>query len=225
MADAAKELETCGDILKTLVDHPESEPFREPVLWEEWGLTDYPVVVKEPMDLGTVRKKLDGGSYSDKTNFIRDVNLVWSNCMLYNADKSPYWKMAKKMQKMFERELGKHLGVTADGTVAGAKAPTAEEKAKFCRNIYNISPHQLGKILQQVDEKCAGALDKSDPNEIELNIDVIDGATFRALEEFVKDCLSKKASSEAARKKRKLAEGVAVDGDAAVEDGKANKSK
>ena len=54
---------------------------------------------------------------------------------------------------------------------------------------------------------------------------MIDGATFRALEEFVKDCLSKKASSEAARKKRKLAEGVAVDGDAAVEDGKANKSK
>ena len=30
-------------------------PFLEPVLWKEWGLVDYPKVIKHPMDLGTVK--------------------------------------------------------------------------------------------------------------------------------------------------------------------------
>jgi len=29
-------------------------PFLEPVKWQEWGLKDYPKVIKHPMDLGTV---------------------------------------------------------------------------------------------------------------------------------------------------------------------------
>ena len=31
-----------------------AEPFLEPVRWKEWGLEDYPKVIKNPMDLGTV---------------------------------------------------------------------------------------------------------------------------------------------------------------------------
>jgi hypothetical protein len=30
-------------------------PFLEPVMWKEWGLLDYPKVIKNPMDLGTVK--------------------------------------------------------------------------------------------------------------------------------------------------------------------------
>lgn len=30
-------------------------PFLEPVQWKEWGLLDYPKVIKHPMDLGTVK--------------------------------------------------------------------------------------------------------------------------------------------------------------------------
>ena len=30
-------------------------PFLEPVPWKEWGLDDYPRIIKQPMDLGTVK--------------------------------------------------------------------------------------------------------------------------------------------------------------------------
>ena len=30
------------------------DPFREPVPWKEWGLEDYPLIIKQPMDLSTV---------------------------------------------------------------------------------------------------------------------------------------------------------------------------
>ena len=60
-------------------------PFLEPVQWKEWGLLDYPKVVKNPMDLGTVKRKLDAGQYTHPKEFKHDVSLVWINCMTYNA--------------------------------------------------------------------------------------------------------------------------------------------
>ena len=29
--------------------------FLKPVPWKEWNLSDYPIIVKKPMDLGTVK--------------------------------------------------------------------------------------------------------------------------------------------------------------------------
>jgi len=34
---------------------PNSEAFLTPVEWEELGLTDYPDIIKQPMDLSTVK--------------------------------------------------------------------------------------------------------------------------------------------------------------------------
>ena len=30
------------------------DPFQSPVPWREWGLDDYPRIIKQPMDLGTI---------------------------------------------------------------------------------------------------------------------------------------------------------------------------
>jgi bromodomain-containing factor 1 len=34
-----------------------------PVDWKAWNLPDYPIIVKRPMDLGTIRKKLKKSAY------------------------------------------------------------------------------------------------------------------------------------------------------------------
>lgn len=48
------------------------------------GLTDYPIVIKKPMDLGTIAKRLDGGQYSSLPAFSDDINQVWVNAFIYN---------------------------------------------------------------------------------------------------------------------------------------------
>lgn len=53
--------------------------------WQEWGLKDYPKVIKHPMDLGTVKAKLEKGQYKHPKEFKHDVSLVWNNCMTYNV--------------------------------------------------------------------------------------------------------------------------------------------
>lgn len=48
-------------------------------------LPDYFDVIKSPMDLGTVRKRLDGGTYYDTLDKVAaDVKLTFDNAMLYN---------------------------------------------------------------------------------------------------------------------------------------------
>ncbi|KAL7269563.1 Transcriptional activator spt7 [Rhizina undulata] len=61
---------------------------------------DYYLVIKHPMDLGTVMKKLKSHQYKSKKEFVDDLNLIWANCLTYNADPSHYLrKHAKAMQK------------------------------------------------------------------------------------------------------------------------------
>ena len=48
------------------------------------GIPDYFLVVKHPMDLGTIGNKLRRGVYLTSDEFAADARLVLSNCRLYN---------------------------------------------------------------------------------------------------------------------------------------------
>ena len=52
-------------ILKDLLENPNSDIFREPVDWQYQGLTDYPTIIKKPMDLGTIMRKLRENRYKN----------------------------------------------------------------------------------------------------------------------------------------------------------------
>ena len=43
---------------------------------------DYLTVIKEPMDFGTIRRKMS--KYNNKSEFLHDIELVFSNCKTYN---------------------------------------------------------------------------------------------------------------------------------------------
>ncbi|CAH8381147.1 unnamed protein product [Eruca vesicaria subsp. sativa] len=49
-----------------------------------FGLHDYQSIVKEPMDLGTVKGKLGRGLYETPLDFSDDVRLTFKNVVLYN---------------------------------------------------------------------------------------------------------------------------------------------
>lgn len=43
-------------------------------------------VIKHPMDLGSMTKKLKAVHYKSKQEFVDDLNLIWANCLKYNAN-------------------------------------------------------------------------------------------------------------------------------------------
>ena len=55
------------------------------------GLDDYHNVIQQPMDLGTIKDKLnlEAGGYRGPAEVLRDVQQVWANCRAYNDQDDP----------------------------------------------------------------------------------------------------------------------------------------
>ncbi|PWN35736.1 uncharacterized protein FA14DRAFT_46247 [Meira miltonrushii] len=47
---------------------------------------DYYDVIKNPMDLGTMLRNVRQGRYKNKPQFMRDLDLIWDNCLTYNSE-------------------------------------------------------------------------------------------------------------------------------------------
>jgi len=92
----------CGELLKTLMSHQHAWVFNTPVDPVELGLPDYFQVIKRPMDLGTIKKRLENGCYSSIEGFQADVLLTFDNAMVYNPEGSVVHNMAGEMKKKFE---------------------------------------------------------------------------------------------------------------------------
>ncbi|KAJ7957976.1 Bromodomain-containing protein [Quillaja saponaria] len=77
--------------------------FSEPV--DSHELPDYHEIIEHPMDFSTVRKKLDGGAYANLEQFEKDVFLICSNAMQYNAPDTVYFRQARSMQELAKKDF------------------------------------------------------------------------------------------------------------------------
>ncbi|XP_031638394.1 homeotic protein female sterile-like isoform X2 [Contarinia nasturtii] len=98
-------LKACNEILKELFSKKHSGyawPFYKPVDAELLGLHDYHDIIKKPMDLGTVKKKMDDREYKSASEFADDVRLIFTNCYKYNPPDHDVVMMGRKLQDVFE---------------------------------------------------------------------------------------------------------------------------
>jgi hypothetical protein len=81
----------------------------------------YSDVIKQPMDLGTIKNKMEIYRSSDQPHesFAKDVRLVWGNCMKYNEDNSEFVKWANTLSTMFEAAYLRDI-VGSGGTGSGS---------------------------------------------------------------------------------------------------------
>lgn len=50
-------------------------------------------IIKRPMDLNTVMKRLKSFHYKSKTEFVDDLMVIWHNCLKYNADPNHFLRV------------------------------------------------------------------------------------------------------------------------------------
>ncbi|KAH7650527.1 bromodomain-containing protein [Cryptosporidium bovis] len=72
-------------LLETLRKDHNFEIFINPIDPIKDGCLDYYQVIKSPMDLSTVSKKLMDNKYNDIVEFYNDIMLIFSNCREYNT--------------------------------------------------------------------------------------------------------------------------------------------
>ncbi|KAL8125685.1 hypothetical protein AgCh_013084 [Apium graveolens] len=91
----------CGNILEALIKHPAAPGFCEPVDPVKLNIPDYFSVISKPMDLGTVRTKLQNNMYLTVVEFKDGVKLTFSNAMLYNPSGNFFHNNAMILDRIF----------------------------------------------------------------------------------------------------------------------------
>uniref|UniRef100_A0A8C8EVW4 Bromo domain-containing protein n=1 Tax=Oncorhynchus tshawytscha TaxID=74940 RepID=A0A8C8EVW4_ONCTS len=94
----------CRELLRRMMDGPDSEPFRQPV--DLFTYPDYRDIIDTPMDLGTVTEALVVGNYENPMEFAKDVRLIFSNSKAYTPNKkSQIYTMTLSQSAFFERQI------------------------------------------------------------------------------------------------------------------------
>ncbi|GBM44143.1 Bromodomain-containing protein 4A [Araneus ventricosus] len=92
-------------------------------------LPDYNPVIKHPMDLGTIKKKLYNHEFKNSEEFASDVRLIFINCYKYNPPDHEIVLMARKLQSFFEMKYAKMLDESPDGNI-NANPEKTEDSAQ-----------------------------------------------------------------------------------------------
>lgn len=66
---------------------------------------DYYDVIKNPMSFSCIKAKLKKGQYKSPTEFISDVQLIFSNCNLYNSSNSLVAITGKNIETYFNNQM------------------------------------------------------------------------------------------------------------------------
>ncbi|XP_051519644.1 bromodomain-containing protein 2-like isoform X2 [Myxocyprinus asiaticus] len=106
----SQQLKYCSGILKELLSKKHAAyawPFYKPVDASSLGLHDYHDIIKYPMDLSTIKRKVEHREYRDALQFAADIRLMFSNCYKYNPPDHDVVAMARKLQDVFEFSFAK----------------------------------------------------------------------------------------------------------------------
>jgi hypothetical protein len=129
-------LKYCAKILKDLM-HPKhaniNAIFLTPVDPVALNVPMYFDVIKHPMDLSTIRRKLDTHQYSAPEEFEADVRLMVQNCLTFNHPGDIVYNMGLEFERVFNAKMshgpdssghGAHMHDSHDDEVESAEGNT-----------------------------------------------------------------------------------------------------
>ncbi|XP_066955617.1 bromodomain testis-specific protein-like isoform X4 [Macrobrachium rosenbergii] len=164
----SESFKNCNEILKELFSKKHSGyawPFYKPVDADLLGLSDYHEIIKHPMDLGTVKSKMDNREYKNGAEFANDVRTIFTNCYKYNPPDHDVVAMARKLQDVFEMRYAKvpedepfeiHPATDSDESASESESETDDSEDERERKLV-----QLQEQLRQVQEQMKLLVEES----------------------------------------------------------------
>ncbi|KAG6938399.1 bromodomain containing 3 [Chelydra serpentina] len=92
-------------VVKTLWKHQFAWPFYQPVDAIKLNLPDYHKIIKNPMDMGTIKKRLEHNYYWSASECMQDFNTMFTNCYIYNKPTDDIVLMAQALEKIFLQKV------------------------------------------------------------------------------------------------------------------------
>ncbi|XP_048228700.1 transcription factor GTE1 isoform X1 [Ricinus communis] len=201
-------------IFYQITQHKWAWPFMEPVDVVRLCLNDYYEVIEKPMDLGTIKNKMegkDGTGYKNVREIYADVRLVFKNAMKYNDERDDVHVMARTLLEKFEEKWLQLLPKVAEEEKRREKVKVAAQSAielaqevshaNMARNLNNELSDvdmQLEKLRNIVVQKCrrtsveekkklGAALTRLSPENLTRALEIVadDNPSFQATAQVV----------------------------------------
>lgn len=116
------------------MDHRYYYVFGQPVDPEALGVPTYFEIIKNPMDFGTIREKLEQGKYSEPQELLEDAQQVFINCFTFNLSDDMVYHMGRELEAEFNKLCAakgvKGVGITnvdKDSEINDDQPPVEEQ--------------------------------------------------------------------------------------------------
>ncbi|KAI9011440.1 Bromodomain-containing protein, partial [Gaertneriomyces semiglobifer] len=197
----------CKNLLQNLKKHQAAWLFLEPVDPVVACAPDYYEVIKHPMDLSTVEKRLMAEEYEGPQQFVDDIQLMLNNCFVYNPPTNGVHISGKDLEAFFLRQLNKCFPAITTNSIATSSKPkaqkatargkssrtsslrtsvqsiTEDQKRELSELITRVPDEHMDKVLNIIRSGLP-QLDETE-GEIELDVETIDAVTLVELYSFV----------------------------------------
>ncbi|XP_017054375.1 bromodomain-containing protein 2 [Drosophila ficusphila] len=160
---ASPEINACKAIIKKLFATSYKNiawVFYEPLDAQFLALYDYHEIVKEPMDLSTVRHRVNMGCYQTAAEFAKDVRLIFYNTYLYTNPGHLCYEMAKKLQRIFEEmyaqvELYATSGkeIASEQESSSSSSSSSDESVEASKDSEQSSSEVSSSIQEESSER------------------------------------------------------------------------
>ncbi|XP_059664691.1 transcription factor GTE9-like [Cornus florida] len=170
--------------------------FNQPVDPQKLKIPDYFSIISEPMDLGTIKSKLEKNVYFSIDEFVSDVRLTFSNAMLYKPPKNAVHVMAKELNDIFNTKW-KYLEAKWNCATTNIeskrlmpseeKKMSSEEKKNLRRKFVEVSTGKMPRQLHCFLQKFGFSYQKVE--NIKVDVNALDDESFCELERLMRSCL------------------------------------
>lgn len=201
----------CTSILKKLMTHPAGWVFNQPVDPVALNIPDYFSIISKPMDLGTIKSKLEKNMYLATEEFAADVRLTFANAMLYNPPSNNVHQMAKKLNDLFntrwktvDTNWSESSKVDPGKILSGGRGKTINSSRQKCSTTPSLHANSMSfedkqKLRKELMEVSRGKMPPylggflrrhgmtcQNVETMELNIDKFDEETLLELRRVMK---------------------------------------
>ncbi|NXX94342.1 BRDT protein, partial [Centropus bengalensis] len=139
-------------VMKAVWRHNFSWPFQQPVDAAALNLPDYYSIIKKPMDLGTIKKRLEHNYYTKAEECIEDFKTMFLNCYIYNKPGDDVVFMAQELEKVFLQKIAQMPAeewlVSLKGKGKGKKPEETQQPSSGTSNEQRTTQKQ-GKSREQ----------------------------------------------------------------------------
>ena len=153
-------------VMRAMMQHRLSLPFRKPVDAELLNLSDYHDVILEPMDFGTIKSRLEEKHYWSAEECVSDFKLVFNNCYTYNQPGEDIVSDAEELESFFKLKIA--AMPSPESEVAGEKKDASVVKSSretlglqdFLSSYFSPSPGVEVRSRRRTERTGVGKLDE-----------------------------------------------------------------